>query len=419
MSVGSRICHIVFWVYIIYMLLGASVPFQDHDPKDARITSNPINQVVDSTVPAVCLICLWPKRRRVLEILRQEKFLVLFLAWCAASILWSDFPFSSAKASVRMIGATIVVLAFLVNSDSPREMLKYFRIVLAIYIPLTFLAIALVPGATQWEWPAWRGLATQKNTLGEIALVSAIVWASAIRWDSIKRSLGPALFAAASLALLIGSKSVTCLITLAFISFLALSVGIFRRFGRAICTAAAVSCCVAGLLAIVNIGGVAGVFGDLGRDTSFTGRTDIWDVVLDEAKTHPVIGTGFAAFWTADNDVRVYPKAVSLFRPNEGHEGYLDLFNETGAVGLILLALMVICYFRNAVRSNADSVWSWLFVSVLLVNTMESTLFRAGGFTGWIFVVSYLAFYADPLLQERTARGSVREAQARDVACTS
>jgi O-antigen ligase len=402
------------------MLLGASLPFQDHDPKDARATSNPINQVVDSIVPAVCLICLWPKRRRVLEILKQEKYLFLFLAWCAASILWSDFPFSSAKASVRMIGSTIVVLAFLVNTDSPREILKYFRIVLAIYIPLTFLAIALVPGATQWEWPAWRGLATQKNTLGEIALVSAIVWASAIPWGSTKRSLGPALFTAASLALLIGSKSVTCLMTLAIISFVALCVSIFKRFGLAICSAAVSACLVAALLIIVNVGGIGEVFGDLGKDTTFTGRTDIWDVVLNEAESHPVIGTGFSAFWTVDNDVRVYPKVVSLFRPNEGHEGYLDLFNETGAVGICFLALMVICYFKNAFRSNADSVvWIRLLVSVLLVNTMESTLFRAGGFTGWIFVVSYLAFYADPLLQERTSAAEVREAQAPYGACAS
>jgi O-antigen ligase len=402
-SLGPKVCRIVFCIYAIYMLTGAAMPFQTLDPKDEKASSNTVNQVVDSVIPLTCLICLWPKRRNVLEILKREKYLVAFLVWCAVSVTWSGFPFNSAKASVRLIGSTLVALAFLVNTESPREILKYFKIILAIYIPLTFLSIALVPAATQWEWPAWRGLAPHKNTLGEIALVSTMVWASGIRRESIKRSLGCALLAAASLALMIGSKSITCLITVGFIACVAFWFYASRRFGRAICTAA-VGCCFAlALLIVVNTGGMDAVFGDISRDASFSGRTEIWDFVLNEVKAHPWQGTGFAAFWTAGNDVRVYPKGVSEYRPGEGHEGYLDLLNETGAIGVGLLALMIVFYFKNAARLDTDSMlWHWLFISALLVNTMESTLFRVASFTGWIFVLSYLSVYVESLPQEET-----------------
>jgi O-antigen ligase len=156
------------------------------------------------------------------------------------------------------------------------------------------------------------------------------------------------------------------------------------------------------------------VFGDISRDASFSGRTEIWDFVLNEAKAHPLQGTGIAAFWTAGNDVRVYPKGVSEYRPSEGHEGYLDLVNETGVIGVALLALMIAFYFKNAAWSGTDStLWHWLFISVLLVNTMESTLFRVASFSGWIFVLSYLSVYAKLLPQEETTLLPVQPSAAR------
>src|SRR5215831_11018332 len=139
-SLGPKVCRIVFCIYAIYMLTGAAMPFQTLDPKDEKASSNTVNQVVDSVIPLTCLICLWPKRRNVLEILKREKYLVAFLVWCAVSVTWSGFPFNSAKASVRLIGSTLVALAFFVNTESPREIVKYFKIILAIYIPLTFLS---------------------------------------------------------------------------------------------------------------------------------------------------------------------------------------------------------------------------------------------------------------------------------------
>src|SRR2546425_6369761 len=113
-SFASKVCRVAFCLYVVYMVVGSAVPFQDTDPNDELIGSNPINQVMDSVVPLVCLACLWPKRRKALDIIKQEKYLVLFLAWCVVSIMGSDFPLSSLKACVRMIGSTIVALAFFV-----------------------------------------------------------------------------------------------------------------------------------------------------------------------------------------------------------------------------------------------------------------------------------------------------------------
>jgi len=82
----SKLSKFVFCVYIIFVLVGSAIPFQDPEPADA-VDSNPINQVVDSVLPLIALVCLLSKRREAASLLRQEKFLVMFVAWCAVSIL--------------------------------------------------------------------------------------------------------------------------------------------------------------------------------------------------------------------------------------------------------------------------------------------------------------------------------------------
>jgi exopolysaccharide production protein ExoQ len=310
-------------------------------------------------------------------------------------VIWSASPFSSIKASVRIIGSTIVALAFFVHARSADEALKYLKAVLAIYIPVTFLAIATVPGATQWEWPAWRGLTVHKNTLGEIALLSSLVWVSAVWRPTARGRRWAWLFLAASLVLVVGSKSTTALITLLFMASIALCFLVAKWVGPAITTSAAGCCCMLGLLILVNVASPAEILGGFGKDTTFTGRSDLWQEVITEAKRSPVAGVGFGGFWTADSDVRVPTDDGYTWRATSGHQGYLDLWNETGFVGLFLLALMVVFYVRNAARlKDGAGLWKGVFLAVLIINTMESTFFRTGSFTGWLFVLSYLAVYA-------------------------
>lgn len=395
-SLASKICRVAFCLYVVFMITGSALPFQEDDTAGTVAVSNPINQVVDSLIPLVCLVCLWPRRKQALEILMQKKYLALFLGWCALSVVWSESPLMSAKACIRIIGSAVVAVSFFAHAESPKEALKYLRAVLAIYLPLTFLAIVFVPGATQWEWPAWRGLTPHKNTLGEIAMISTIVWAAGIPDAESRKKLWYLLFAGASLALVIGSKSTTCLMALAFISLIGLCLFVLRRMGTAFTTAAFGFCCACAMLILINGATVDTIFAGLGKDDTFSGRTDLWDAMISEAMSHPVRGAGFSGFWTPDRDLGLYTPRESSWQPNEGHEGYLDLLNETGIVGIGLLGLMIVAYLVRAALLEGWSLWVLLFMAVLMVNTMESTLFRAGSFTGWVFVLAYLAVQRAP-----------------------
>ena len=64
----SKLSKFVFCVYIVFVLVGSAMPFQDPEPAD-RVDSNPINQVVDSVLPLIALVCLLPKRREAMALL--------------------------------------------------------------------------------------------------------------------------------------------------------------------------------------------------------------------------------------------------------------------------------------------------------------------------------------------------------------
>jgi len=57
-------------------------------------------------------------------------------------------------------------------------------------------------------------------------------------------------------------------------------------------------------------------------------------------------------------------------------------------------------YFSNLRRRGKSQYWSWVVIGVLILNFMESTLFRADDVCGSLFLFSYLSLYAYPALEE-------------------
>ena len=89
-----------------------------------------------------------------------------------------------------------------------------------------------------------------------------------------------------------------------------------------------------------------------GKDMTFSGRTTIWAIMKDEIVLHPLLGIGYASFWLGPD----YPSPAAIFRirmyvyPGEAHNGYLDLMNELGLVGVLALIAFLFEYLRQATR---------------------------------------------------------------------
>ena len=79
---------------------------------------------------------------------------------------------------------------------------------------------------------------------------------------------------------------------------------------------------------------------------------------------------------------------------NHAHEGYLDILNETGIIGLSIFLMMMIFYFKNLSSLGKLYHWSWIVIGVLILNFMESNLF-SDNVCGCLFLFSYLSLFAN------------------------
>jgi exopolysaccharide production protein ExoQ len=419
MTIHSGLARGSFLLYLFFALFGTTLPFREQvQDVDDIVTSNIINQVVFGVLLLVSAATLVKKRHQVALLVRKERYLTLFLLWCFLSVGWSDYGLVSFKRIVQILTAVSAGLAVLMYVGRTEEVVNYIFYLLAAYIVLSLASVAAVPGATDPEAGGWRGLASQKNTLGQIAFIGVVVFSSRAGRGPLRSRVLSVLLAFLSLILLAGSRSMTSLLALALLATLvALSAcdDRFRTLGLGRSFSLAVLATVLG--AALSVWWFAPDMIDrlpthIGRDITLTGRTDMWADLFRESRKHLLAGCGFGGFWVMENPVllafyRDYP-----FLPRQAHLGYLDILNEIGLVGLLLFCLIVLHYFRNLGRYGTPRIWTWLLVSGLVVNFTETVLFRQNILMGVLFILAYLALFTDIVKDIERDRGVRAEVMA-------
>jgi O-antigen ligase len=405
---ASFLAKFSFFVYIFLLIFGTRIPFQDYlsTGELRRVedigTSNIVNQIVFSSLYILSLIGLIATRKQVLLFIKNEKILSLFLLWALLSVLWSAFPLVSFKRWVRLFGGVIILVSALMHFDSTEEVLKYFKVILVSYILITFLAILFIPAATDYRFPAWRGISVHKNHLGQISLISLILWSiELVNTGFAKRAIA-VIFWCLSFVLLIGSKSTTAIlagaILLCTLGSFYITKKVFQpvvgKFISYLFLISFVGCSL--IIAFLGWEQIESLVSLFGKDLTFTGRTYLWVEIFKETKDHLLLGFGYGGFWIPMTPIMDQLYDEFTWFPNQAHSGYLDVLNETGVVGLTLLTLMIVVYFSNVGKLNVlSSNLKWFVIAALILNITESSFFLPGVITWDLFLLSYLAFHTE------------------------
>lgn len=86
-------------------------------------------------------------------------------------------------------------------------------------------------------------------------------------------------------------------------------------------------------------------------DDPTTGRTHFWSVTLDIIKEHPVLGTGIGAFGVIYTK---YDSRNGLFRLEQAHNDYLQVFSDGGIVlAVIAFAFVAILFWKAISRARS------------------------------------------------------------------
>lgn len=391
------ISYLSFILYLAATLFGASGPQWPTKLEDISdmSTSNPINQVVFSTIFILSFISLLPRYKTVLNLLNKEKYIVFFFLWCGITMLWSVDFLISFKRYFQYLTTSIVFISVLVNFQDEQTILKPLKYLFRIYVLVTLAVVLVVPQATDPTFNTWRGLHPTKNNLGQTAAISILIfYYFTSKSSDIKDRMINLMFLFLGFVLLLGSFSMTNVLIISFfLIFLLIAstgyifskIGIGKKLVQLILAAAAI---IIFLFIFLASDLIVMLFEIVGRDPTLTGRTEIWVLVLAQSRDSLLTGVGFQAFWIPETMA-----GLTLFQywiPTQSHNGFVDIILETGIIGLTFFVLMVINSLRK-ITFNVEIIWVLLIVYALILNISESTLIRPGHPSNVFFYMSFWA----------------------------
>src|SRR5262249_8826374 len=143
---------------------------------DQMLDGNPVDRVVFTGLLLLGLIILVSRKQQVVKILQSSGPILLFLAYCLVSFLWSDFPGVAFKRWNKALGDWVMVMVVLTDPRPIAALKRLLSITTYTLIPLSILFIKYYPdiGRNYGRWLGevhYLGVTTDKNTLGAICLL--------------------------------------------------------------------------------------------------------------------------------------------------------------------------------------------------------------------------------------------------------
>lgn len=388
-----------FFLFFFFTLFPAGNPFpstrQETGVENISET-NPVNQFIKITVFILTFLASIYKFDEIINFIKREKFLAIFLLWALLSMFWSDFPFVTFKRWFQIFLIYFLIITFLTYFDE-KEVLKILKLILYPYLFLTLIVVLIIPEAKDPAFNTWRGFSATKNSLGQTGVISSVL--TMILYlkeeNGIKKKISMFFFLL-SIIIIGGTFSSTSYIALViFLTGSTLYYVKTKIFGRlGVTNSLFVYSFATGILLLITImlfvpdftDTVQGIFG---KSETFYDRGKLWKVMLLHISLNPVIGCGFQAFWTLENPQLLLLYQTFVWLPNQAHNGYLDIINEVGIIGLIFFFIPIIKNIIRSIKNKIISMWCWFLILPIIINVTESNFFNVGSPTIIFIFLSY------------------------------
>jgi len=352
--------------------------------------------------------------------------LLLLTGLALISVGWSDAPSTTMRRAIALLLTTGFAF-YVVARFEAEEFIKILAVSFAAFFTIAILAAAL-PGVgitpTGQHEGAWRGLTGQKNEFGRtcgLALTFFLVLTVAARPRMQRQYI---VTAAAALAMLILSTSKTPITATAVgLGGTAINCILLRgQIGRLRFAGEIRAFLLVTIVAVVSVSVfwlVPLIVEAMGRDLTFSGRTELWKWAIGITADSPWFGSGYRGFWN-DHNTRYFFESFaweqtldgelsdSFAGPSHGHSGYVDLWLELGWVGVVVFAGLVCSTLAKIARcfraGRIDvafclSATTWFLLSYAFT---AKSIMQQSEDLWFLFVVFYL--YAERVKAVGTVR---------------
>jgi len=382
------------------------------DPLALPLRGNLIRRAVLGSLYVLAGYGLWRQRAKIAAVGARETPMVLLLGFAIASVVWSTAPRLTVVRTGHFAGVLLLAWWATTTKEDVRRVVAFLRMLFpATLVASAFWVILFPESAIHADGGAWAGVFRHKSELGSTAVFALAFWLPLL--GSSGRSASEHALAAGVLALALfmlwRSDSVTELLGAALVAFLWIG---FLLPGRTEVK-----------LALAPIAPLLGLFWfwnfqpleadpflqeNLGRNLTLTGRTPLWDAVMENVWLHPFLGEGYDAFWVAGNQRAEYLIQSVGWDAFTAHNGYLEVLNTLGFVGLALLLWVAARALRQAwtTMQHEPALGQALFLSLtwLLFSSLTKSVFCAGTSLGWVTFLVLCTLAAEAVPQSPETR---------------
>ncbi|WP_414661879.1 O-antigen ligase family protein [Horticoccus sp. 23ND18S-11] len=333
--------------------------------------------------------------------------LFLFYGFLLISTLWANSPLVSAKRWIKESGNIVIALLILSETNPLEAFRATFTRCGLLLVPLSYIFIRYFPDlGRRYNQHTGQleavGVTYQKNSLGTMIMACGLImlwdWLESSRPDAPKRSLAeriafPAVGALGAYLLhLCDSKTSIVSLATAIVIVVAVRVPLLRYRISAFGTYTLFAV-VLFFLVDRYVGISESIIRALGRDMTFTGRTDVWRELF-AVGTDPLLGTGFMSFWDDD----FFRSRLPYWVAHSAHNGYIEVYLAGGFIGVFFLVVMLLGTIRSinaalAAQTAFSVVQFSILVMALMANFAESN-FACMTPIGLLFVIAAIGSVA-------------------------
>ena len=425
---------------LLYLILP---PNLDYGNLIATANSTPTEQTASLTSRIILILllllsCTLILRRPALwmALLRTvNPFYTLFILLAAASVAWSIDTAATLPHVFRLVVYFLCFSAFTLNGWRANRFQSVVRSLLGVVVVGSLIFALVLPqyGVQKFldfapvmhnafshsmtiapdEKPVLRGLTFGKNQMGQLASLALVFWFHSWLGKETKTWLAAGVSAAALICLYWSHSSTSVLaaaFALPFMLMLRHWPYWLRRYMPYILTLFTILILCYSLVVLRLFPQLDFLLWPItavtGKDLTFTNRTDVWHVVNAHIIQHPILGTGYSAYWTEKLTSPSHETVRLLFfYPGQAHNGYLDVINDLGIVGGIVLIAFLFVFLRQSLKMMTFDRHEASLYLALLFHQFWSSLSESHWFS-WssqAFTIITLAVFtsARTLLQHR------------------
>lgn len=333
---------------------------------------------------------------------KKNWLLIIFLGFAALSLLWTVFLAGSLHNISILILVSLIAAYTGVRYDTRRvlELLAWF---IGVMVIANFALAIFIPDIGRANFHpydgAWRGLFRNRNYLGSFMALGNLIFllrlATSTRHQKVQIVIS-CIFYLFTLGLIALSRSATGLILFVVLNFVFLLGLVWLKWGHRL---RAKHYYILGAFLffglVVLFEKLNFFLGFFNRDSTLTGRVDLWRYLLENwVSKRPILGHGYGAVWYGSLKMQAQNAVGWLYLIHIGDSGFMDILLNLGVVGLTILLLLLllgsVCALIFAYQqwSVTDLFPLLVMIYVVLTNITLSYFMELEVFVWFLFVVA-------------------------------